>query len=362
MRIAIFTPYYVPERGACVSRVEAFYESFKKAGCEVKIFAQARNNIPSTDDVVRCKGYWGLFNALSGFNADVVIGTSPPLPINLACYFAARSGYNKFVLDAKDPFIDVMVNLGALKKGSLKYYLYCFLEHWLHRHSDFVLVGSQGDKDEIVRKFHPKPSKILMVPNGAVEEFFVDYDVPKSNTIVFSGTMGNYELVEFIEKAYYPYRNFANLLLLLNNDKSKQNLMELDKIKTVIGKLDLQDKVEIVENTPYKDLPKRYQGCGVGVIPLPNHFKTTITAKIFDYSASGLPFVAKCGEDSYMKRFMEENDLGFYCKDYGVMREAIKGILFNLEVYRTMAQRQRKFVQENYSREKIAKDLLRAIR
>ena len=45
MKIAIVTPFYDPEKGACIVRVNAFKNYFKNRSSKVEILVPARNKI-----------------------------------------------------------------------------------------------------------------------------------------------------------------------------------------------------------------------------------------------------------------------------------------------------------------------------
>ena len=263
------------------------------------VFVSQRHKSYNSLDVKGVQGYKQLFKEIYKFKPDVVIGTSPPLPINIACYFAARLRGARFVLDVKDPAIYLGEELGSLKKGSFKHRLYVFLERFLHRHADKLLVSTEADFEEIGQKFSVPEHKLVWCRNGVSKAFIEVAEktrVPvKELEILYSGTMGNYELPQFIEEVYSKLKVKPRLHLILNFDGSKGNIQEREKIYAMLKKHGLCkiDNVTVEFSIPYEELPKHYPSNAIAVLPLPNFFKTTIPAKIYDYAACELPIVAK---------------------------------------------------------------------
>ena len=153
MRVLLFTQYYRPEITAAAMRTEAFVDGLIARGHEVDVICEVpshpqgvidpafrgRTVFRSEEDGARVRRVWvyarprkaavsrianyasyALVAAAVGFRGprpDVVLASSPPLPVGSAAAAVARRFGVPWVLDVRDLWPDIAVVLGQVPDG-----------------------------------------------------------------------------------------------------------------------------------------------------------------------------------------------------------------------------------------------------
>ena len=112
------------------------------------------------------------FRALCARRVDVVYGSSPHLLAGLAAWLVARVRRVPFVLEVRDLWPRVLVDMGALDESSLTYRALHRLERFLYRRADRVVILASGAREHVTRHGVPDEA-VVFIPNGADAEDFV---------------------------------------------------------------------------------------------------------------------------------------------------------------------------------------------
>ena len=103
---------------------------------------------------------------------DVVYGSSPHLLAALAAWAISAVRRVPFVLEVRDLWPRVLVDMGQLSETSLVYRVLTRLEMFLYARARRIVVMAEGARTDLVRRGVPA-EKIVYIPNGADPEDFV---------------------------------------------------------------------------------------------------------------------------------------------------------------------------------------------
>lgn len=107
-------------------------------------------------------GLVGLFTR----RPEVVVGSTPHLLAPVAAWFVARTRRAAFVLEVRDLWPEVLVEMGQLDRGSVLYRGLDALAGWIVARADAVIVLAPGVIDVLVER-GADPDAVHLVPNGA---------------------------------------------------------------------------------------------------------------------------------------------------------------------------------------------------
>ena len=96
----------------------------------------------------------------------VVVGSTPHLLAPLAAWFIARVRRVPFVLEVRDLWPEVLVEMGQLTAGSRLHRALEGLARWVVARADVVITNAPGVRDEFVER-GLDPSRVHLVSNGA---------------------------------------------------------------------------------------------------------------------------------------------------------------------------------------------------
>lgn len=138
---------------------------------------------------------WRFLRATAalGLQPDVVIGPSVPLLTGWGAMYVARSFHVPFIFEVRDVWPDALVDIGGLKRSSVIYRVFRFIEMQLYRRAARISSTLPYLSDH-VRDAGSEPAKIVCIPNGVDVSSFVegqDYDGGKSPlTVMYIGGFG----------------------------------------------------------------------------------------------------------------------------------------------------------------------------
>lgn len=208
MRVLLLSQYFFPEVGATQTRMYEFARALAGQGCDVDVLAEFPNHptgvIPSSFrgkwfdrdlshpfKVARVwvfarprKTFWtrlafyGSFLAMSIVGSfrladryDVVVATSPPLPVALAGYVISRLKRAAFVMDVRDLWPKAARALGELRDGWV-YAAAERVEEALYRRAQRITVTTDAFRRDIAARVAGTAPKIDLVPNGTLDDVF----------------------------------------------------------------------------------------------------------------------------------------------------------------------------------------------
>ena len=203
MRVLVLSQFFTPEVVAAATRVQSFVDALQSAGHAVDVVCEVPNHpdgvvapeyrgraltvrrdggariwyVPVRASPVKTPAsrlaFYGSY-ALSATAlamavpcADVVLGSSPPLPVGVAAAAAAARHRAPWILDVRDLWPDAAVALGELS-GPRLIRLAERLERRLYSGAEAITTVTPAFRDAIASRVG-RPGKVSLVPNGASE-------------------------------------------------------------------------------------------------------------------------------------------------------------------------------------------------
>ena len=391
MNIVIITQYYAPEPCAAAHRVQALAHALAARGDRVKVIAphpnfptgtihqRYRNHaiIDEQDGPVRVTRLrhiataqrfarflaWSSFAILSAFyvtfftrRLDCVIISSPPITLALPALAARFIHRAKLVVDVRDVFPDLPVQMRAWAERGFFATTIGALAKFLYRTAALVVVVTPTALER-VRAREPR-ANILLAPNGADRITPAIGIIQRKNSTktapefiaTFAGNMG--------------LANGLDTLLDAAKLVASQNI----RIVLIGGGADLdhvQHRIteESITNVELRGVLSREQAVGAlqesdaSIVILREGIEESIPTKIFDAFSVACPVVLSAGGEA--QRIVEEARGGI-CAPPGnphALADALIELQKSPNRARTLGLNGQKFVHERYDRERIMSEL-----
>ena len=301
-----------------------------------------------------------FFIGLGIKNVDLVWGTSPPIFQGVTAWMLARLKHVPFLFEVRDLWPQFAIAVGVLRSRTL-IRLSFWLERFLYRRADRVMVNSPGFISHVTER---GAKCVELVPNGADPEMFDPSDTGASFRIrhlladkfvvLYAGAHGmSNDLGVVLESARYLAGRRAVRIVLLGDGKEKTALQKQAE------SLDLTNLL-FLPPVPKNEMAAALAGadaCLAILKPL-EEYKTTYPNKVFDYMAAGRPVVLAI--DGVIREVVEAAGCGIFVQpgDPSALAEAIITLVADPERSRKMGMAGRKYLEEYFSRERIAEKLV----
>lgn len=244
---------------------------------------------------------------------DVVIGSSPQLPVALAARVAALLRGATFVLEIRDLWPESLNGVSG-RRSVLAVVLRLFADA-LYRTSSAIIILAEGSREPIIR--HGGPSRrIIFVPNGVDLDAFSRpvRELPASlrwveehPTFVYAGAHGPANGLELVldAAALLRTRGSEDIRLLLVGDGPVKQQLQMDAHRRGLTNVVFHDPI------PKELIPSLLRRCTGGLMVLKDVelFRYAVSPnKLFDYLASELPVVTNVGGE--VARIVEQAQAG----------------------------------------------------
>jgi glycosyltransferase involved in cell wall biosynthesis len=228
---------------------------------------------------------------------DLVYASTPHLLTPLVGWMLARLRGIPFVMEVRDLWPDVLVDMGRLTAHSPWFRLLRALEQFLYQRAEAVVVLANGSRDHLIEEGVPA-GKITVVPNGSDVDFFLA-PAPRG---VLRSRFGFSGIVAVYAGAHGPANGLDLLLdaaravsddlpdlnvVLVGDGVAKQKL-------TARARRDGLTNVRFLDPVSKQEMPALLGAADMGVhvladVPL---FRYGVSPnKLFDYMAAGLPVI-----------------------------------------------------------------------
>lgn len=306
--IFYFTPYYLPDNNAAAVRNFWFVKTLREDGHEVKLvtgkdlaFKLPRN----TDSAIKrllMEQIAGIALALKIIFSknDLYFLSSPPFFTVLVASLACRLLGKKYILDIRDLYPEVFVNLGLLPKESAAYRYILKFTRIMYNGAQSIITVTEGLENKI--RAHSPRADIHRIYNGYDTELFMPgHEKFDKYTVVFHGNLGKFQRID--------------LLVDVAREMEKTNPEIQFK---VIG---YGPGAEFLKNPPsnleylgpmkYEEIAKYIAKCHMGISLRTDDeiSKDAVPVKVFEYMGVEIPvLVTPKGEAS---RLIEKEKLGY---------------------------------------------------
>jgi len=290
---------------------------------------------------------------------DLVWGTSPPIFQGVTALGLARLKGARFLFEVRDLWPDFAVAVGVLR-SRLLIRLSEWLESLLYRKADCIMVNSPGFVDHVRSR---GARHVELVPNGADPAMFDpqadgiafrQQHALKANFIaLYAGAHGMSNDLGVVIDAALLLRDEPVQIVLVGDGKEKPALM---KRATDLGLRNLT----FLPSVPKRHMPEVLAAADAGIAilkPIPA-YKTTYPNKVFDYMAAGRPVVLAI--DGVIREVVEAAGCGEFAGpgDALALTNAIKRLAADPDRARRMGMAGRKYVEDHFSRDRIARRLM----
>jgi glycosyltransferase involved in cell wall biosynthesis len=325
MHILVFHQFYIFAGAPGGSRFNEFARIWTDMGHQVTVVAgtvnYATGEIPAkydsrivtrerdgAVDVVRAwvpksfsAGYAGRAVGFGGFAAsataaivgmkrpDVVIATSPPLPIALPGLIAATRFNAPLVFEVRDLWPESAVTTGVIPaESALTTALYA-LERQAYAHADRINVLTPAFREDILARGLAPDRKIWFIPNGADADAFVpgpaDPDLRRELgwgdrfVAMYAGAHGKANALHQLVEAAGLLRDHPEVLIACVGDGPERR--SLERLAESRG----LDNIRFHGAFPKEQMPALVRACDVGLAVLQDNptFRTVYPNKVFDY-------------------------------------------------------------------------------
>lgn len=395
MRILLVTHYFPPEIGAPQARLSELARFWSEAGNDVTVLTGMPNHptglVPAEYRgkarlVERSDGYrvvrtWLYATPNEGFlkktvghlsfmvssillggrqvgRAGVVVVSSPTFFSIFSAWVLARFKRARFVVEVRDLWPAIFVELGVLKNRTVIRVLEQ-IELAAYRAADAVVVVTNGFRDDIVRRGIPG-SKVVTIRNGVDVDRFTPR-APDPAVRARLGASGDEALVLYIgahgishgltavADAAAKLADRAVHFAFVGEGAAKQHLVDH------VNALGLRN-VTLLPGVPRQDVPDLLAAADICLVPLRDVplFSTFIPSKMFEFFAAGKAVVgAVRGEPAEILRSAGAKVVE--PEDAAALAEVIGALADAPEERAAMGRSARTFVEAHFDRRALAR-------
>lgn len=306
-----------------------------------------------------------LFSMKKINKPDVIITSSPTFFSIFSGYWYSLRKKADFILEIRDLWPAAMIELGVMKEGFITRILEK-MELFFYRKSKKLIMVTQSFKDNVVSR-GINGDKVHVITNGVNQELF--YPKEKNQELIYKYNLQDKFVISYVG-AHGISQNLSTLLEVAKKLRALKNIefvfvgegAEKDKLKQIVKDEELSN-VQFIDAQPKELIPEFYNSSDLCLIPLKNIelFKTFIPSKMFEIMACGVPIVASLEGEA--AQILENSKAAEVVKpdNSDEIAAAIEELINDKEKYNRMKANGPKFVEKNYSRNKLAEKYLEII-
>jgi len=243
---------------------------------------------------------------------DLVWGTSPPIFQAVSAWLVARLKHVPFLFEVRDLWPAFAIEAGILK-NPLLIQLSLWLERFLYRHADLVVVNSPGYIEHVKNK---GAKQVKMIPNGSDVSMFTPkgkgknfrkkHGIENKFLVIYAGAHGiSNDLTVVLYAAELLTKNSKIHFILVGDGKEKPVLQKK------AHELHLSNLIflEPVSKNQMAEVLAAADACVAILKPL-ELYKTTYPNKVFDYMAAGKPVLLVI--DGVIRNVVEDANCGLF--------------------------------------------------
>jgi glycosyltransferase involved in cell wall biosynthesis len=300
-----------------------------------------------------------FFIGLGVRKVDLLWGTSPPIFQAITAWMLARLKGVPFLFEVRDLWPAFAVEVGVLRQPLL-IRASEWLERFLYRHADLVIVNSPG----FVSHVRARGAKLIeLVPNGSDVAMFDPqtdgstfrrmHDLEGTFVALYAGAHGlSNDLGVVLDAAHLLRDEIHIAIVLLGDGKDKPALMA----RAI--ELGLHN-VHFIPPIPKTDMPQALaasDACIAILKPIPL-YATVYPNKVFDYMAAGRPIILAI--EGVIKEVIEEASAGICVPpgDPDTLAQVIRRLAADPEGRRAMGLNGRRYLEHHFDRPILAAHL-----
>lgn len=399
MRVLLITHYFPPEIGAPQARLSEFAAAWADEGHRVTTLTGMPNHptgeVPpeyrgaalrrERKDGYRILRTWLYATPNEGFirkvlshisfmlssvvlgtsrvgRADVVVASSPTFFSLFSAWFLARVKRARFVVEVRDLWPAIFVELGVLTNPTIIRLLE-WLEMAVYRAADHVVLVTEGFREALIERGVPA-GKLSVIRNGVDLERFAT-DTPRSAaTRARLGAHSDSDVLVLYIGAHGISHGLTSIADAASQLADEQHI-RFAFVGEGAAKADLKRRVEelgidnvtLLPGVPRDDVPDLLAAADICLAPLRDVplFSTFIPSKIFEYLGAGRAVVGSLrGEPA---RILEEaGAVVVEPEQPAELAEAVSELAKDPSRREELGRRGRRYVEERFDRRQLARE------
>ena len=253
-----------------------------------------------------------FFTGLAVEQVDLVWGTSPPIFQGWTAWLLARLKHVPFLFEVRDLWPAFAIAVGVLRQKTL-IRLSLWLERFLYRHADVIVVNSPGFIEHIkehggrdIRLVENGVDPAMFVSKTGGKEFRRQHGLENNCVILYAGAHGiSNDLPVVLAAAEQLKDEKAVRFVFVGDGKEKAVLQQLAQSKGLPNTLFLPS----VPKSQMAEVVAGADACLAILKPL-ELYKTTYPNKVFDYMAAGKPVLLAI--DGVIRQVVEGAQAGLF--------------------------------------------------
>jgi len=296
-------------------------------------------------------------------NVGVVWGTSPPIFQGVTAWMLARLKGAKFLFEVRDLWPQFAIAVGVLRNRWL-ILASEWLERTLYRAADSVMVNSPGYVDHVQGR---GAKRVELIPNGADPSMFDPADdgatfrnihhLDHKFVAIYAGAHGMSNDLDVVLEAAQQLEDMPEIeVVLLGDGKEKAALMARAEVMNL-------HNVTFLPSVPKSEMAEALSAADacIAILKPLEEYKRTYPNKVFDYMAAGRPVVLAI--DGVIREVVEAADCGLFAVpgDPSALAGALRELASDRARSHAMGLRGRAYLEEHFSRETMAENLLKML-
>lgn len=297
---------------------------------------------------------------------DAIYATSPPLFVGGAGWVLSHLRRTPLFFEVRDLWPASAIALGELTSQRAIAWA-TRLEEMCYNRATAIIPVAQGSKDKLIERGFPA-SKIALIPNGSNTDLFRpdpeagqrirrDLGLP-SFVLAYAGTHGIAQGLEVVLRAAEMLQDQPDIhFLFIGEGPVKAELLAFKAQHQL-------DNVTMLAEQPMVDIPAYLSAANAALVPLRKTelFQHVVPSKIFDAWACACPVLL--GVDGEARQLLETAQAGLFFEPENAeaLAAAISRLHGQPERAVQMGRNGRRYVQANYSRQRMAERLERLLR
>jgi len=286
----------------------------------------------------------------------LVWGTSPPIFQGITAWALARLKGVPFLFEVRDLWPAFAVEVGVLRQPLL-IRASEWLEKFLYRHADQVMVNSPGYIEHVTRR---GARRVELIPNAADPEMFDPladgasfrqaHHLEGKFIALYAGAHGMSNDLQVVLQAAHTLQPREDIVLVLLGDGKDKPALVAQAAEMKLTNLVFLPPVA------KQDMPQALaaaDACIAILKPIPL-YKTTYPNKVFDYMAAGRPVVLAI--DGVIRSVIEAAGAGIAVEpgNPAAMAQAIVALAGDRAAARAMGLAGRAYLEKHFSRPDLA--------
>lgn len=296
-----------------------------------------------------------LVHAIKGKRPDVILLTSPPLPVSVPAAVLGWLHRCPVVLNLQDILPEAAIHTGLLKNKKM-IRVFDALEKFAYRTAQKISVISDVFVENLVGK-GVREDKIALIPNWVDVNFI--RPLPKENNafrqayqlegkfvVLYSGNIALTQGLETVIDAAVHLRHIPDIVFaIVGEDKALHRLHQYCQARGA-------DNVRLLPFQPREKLPEMLAAADVGlIVQKKNVIAFNMPSKTQVLLASGRPIVASVPVSGTAARAVNQSGGGLVVdpEDPAALAFAVKELYANPEKATMLGQQGRRYAVEQFS-------------